>query len=96
MRRILVVDDEPTLCSAVAARLRADGFVVETAAEGPGIAPGERERVFGRGESADGGTGLGLAIARWAVELHGGTIDVADRTPGCRIRVLIPQQEGDR
>lgn len=35
MRRILVVDDEPTLCAAVADRLRADGFAVETAADGP-------------------------------------------------------------
>lgn len=73
--------------------------VVDVTDEGPGIDPGERERVFerfGRGESADGGTGLGLAIARWAVELHDGTIDVADHAPGCRIRVMIPQQEGER
>jgi DNA-binding response OmpR family regulator len=34
-RRVLVVDDEPTIAESVAARLRAEGFVVETAADGP-------------------------------------------------------------
>jgi signal transduction histidine kinase len=68
--------------------------------EGPGIPPAERERVFERftrgGASAphDGGTGLGLAIARWAVDLHGGRIAVADTGPGsggCRIDVELPR-----
>jgi len=77
----------------------ADGetLVMEVIDEGPGIAPAERERVFERfhrgassGSGADGGTGLGLAIARWAVGLHGGTIEVADDPVGCRIRVLLP------
>lgn len=34
-RRILVVDDEPTIAESVAARLRAEGFTVETAHDGP-------------------------------------------------------------
>lgn len=62
--------------------------------EGPGIPPEERERVFQRftrGATSDGGTGLGLAIARWAVELHGGAIEVMDARMGCRIEVTIPQ-----
>nr|WP_308470148.1 ATP-binding protein [Kineococcus rubinsiae] len=64
--------------------------------EGPGIADADRERVFERfhrGHSrSDGGTGLGLAIARWAVQLHGGTIRVAATPPGggCRIDVQLP------
>ena len=37
-----------------------------------------------------GSRGLGLAIARWAVELHDGTISVADTGPGCRIQVTLP------
>jgi DNA-binding response OmpR family regulator len=34
-RRVLVVEDEPTIADAVAARLRAEGFEVTTAADGP-------------------------------------------------------------
>jgi DNA-binding response OmpR family regulator len=34
-RRVLVVDDEPTIAQSVAARLRAEGFEVEIAADGP-------------------------------------------------------------
>ena len=34
-RRVLVVDDEPTIADSVAARLRAEGFEVEIAADGP-------------------------------------------------------------
>ncbi len=34
-RRILVVEDEPTIADAVAARLRAEGFAVELAHDGP-------------------------------------------------------------
>lgn len=69
--------------------------------QGEGIAKQDRSRVFERftrGERAtQGGTGLGLAIARWVVELHGGTIEVADDPPpvaggqrGCRIRLTLP------
>ncbi|MET4428077.1 MULTISPECIES: response regulator transcription factor [unclassified Mycolicibacterium] len=35
MKRILVVDDEPTILAAVAARLRAEEFLVDTAVDGP-------------------------------------------------------------
>lgn len=65
--------------------------------QGPGIPDADRERVFERFQRGsartDGGTGLGLAIARWAVQLHGGTIRVAP-TPeegGCRIDVHLPR-----
>lgn len=74
------------------------GLVLEVQDEGPGIPHAQRERVFerfGRGSSAgatprDGGTGLGLAIARWAVDLHGGVIGVAESQCGCRIRLVLP------
>ncbi|MEN3309892.1 MAG: hypothetical protein V7603_6094 [Micromonosporaceae bacterium] len=36
VRRVLVVEDEQTIADAVAARLRAEGFEVEVAGDGPG------------------------------------------------------------
>jgi DNA-binding response OmpR family regulator len=35
-RRVLVVEDEPTIAESVAARLRAEGFAVDIARDGPG------------------------------------------------------------
>ncbi|HEX7827016.1 MAG TPA: HAMP domain-containing sensor histidine kinase, partial [Mycobacterium sp.] len=69
------------------------GLRLDVCDEGPGIPQVERELVFqrfNRGATSDGGTGLGLAIARWAVELHGGTVEVVDVRTGCRIRVTLP------
>jgi DNA-binding response OmpR family regulator len=44
-RRILVVEDERAIAEAVAARLRAEGFAVEVAADGPGaVAAARRSR----------------------------------------------------
>src|SRR5699024_7048375 len=80
-----------------------DGVRIDVHDEGPGIAREDRSRVFERfqrGGYADtsGGTGLGLALARWAVGLHGGTIEVLDdpRSEHARagrsslIRVVLP------
>ncbi|MES2210621.1 MAG: HAMP domain-containing sensor histidine kinase [Chloroflexota bacterium] len=56
---------------------------------GIGLAEADRERLFERlyrgrqaREMRPSGTGLGLAIARWIVESHAGTIELADRTGG--------------
>jgi len=83
----------------VTARARADHgqLVLDVIDQGPGIDPAERERVFDRfhrggASGADGGTGLGLAIARWVVDLHGGSIRVAESTDGCDIRVVLPSR----
>lgn len=65
---------------------------------GPGIPPGELERVFDRFHRSDpdrtasrGGAGLGLAISREIVERHGGrlTVDPSHR-PGCRVVLTLP------
>ncbi|WP_371479574.1 sensor histidine kinase [Kitasatospora sp. NBC_00315] len=76
------------------------GLLLEVEDEGPGIPVQDRSRVFERfgrsgtataqGPGSDGGTGLGLAIARWAVDLHGGEIAVAEAARGCRIEVRLP------
>ena len=73
-----------------------DRLLLAVTDEGEGIPRADRERVFERftrGERAgDGGTGLGLAIARWVVQLHHGTIAVAepDGPHGCHIHVTLP------
>ncbi|MFI6346652.1 sensor histidine kinase [Streptomyces sp. NPDC050560] len=74
-----------------------DSLELEVLDEGPGIPRSQWHRVFerfNRGAAgaavSDGGTGLGLAIARWAVDLHGGRIGVAESRRGCRIRVSLP------
>jgi DNA-binding response OmpR family regulator len=41
-RRVLVVEDERTIADAVAARLRAEGFVVQVAGDGPGAVEAAR------------------------------------------------------
>ncbi len=82
----------------VRARRTADSVTIEVLDEGPGITPGDADRVFERfyrADSAraasDGGAGLGLAIARWIVDLHGGDIHPEPRDPhGCRMVVTLP------
>jgi len=37
-----------------------------------------------------GGSGLGLSIAKRAVQLHRGTIEAENASPGLRIRIAIP------
>ena len=66
--------------------------------EGPGIPADKAKRVFDRfyrvdeGRTRDaGGAGLGLAIAKWAVESHGGTIDLRPRLPnGSVFNIRLP------
>jgi signal transduction histidine kinase len=74
---------------------------IDVVDNGPGIAEVDRAHVFERfvrgntpavtGQISTGGTGLGLAIVRWAVELHGGHIEVADTPTGCTMRVTLPR-----
>jgi signal transduction histidine kinase len=86
--------------STIDIRVRArDSQVLLTVADdGPGIAAGDRERVFDRFFRLDearsresGGTGLGLAIARWAVEANGGSISVESGMNGGAIfQISLP------
>jgi two-component system sensor histidine kinase KdpD len=69
---------------------------VEVADRGPGIVPGDEEKVFEefyRGELASGtsGVGLGLTICRAVVEAHGGRIWVQNRAGGgASFRFTLP------
>jgi heavy metal sensor kinase len=70
--------------------------------EGPGIPEGAQERVFDRFYRLDearsrdsGGFGLGLPIAKWAVEAHGGTINVKTSFPtGAIFCITLPVVTG--
>jgi signal transduction histidine kinase len=77
--------------------------VLAVADDGPGIPPGEAERVFERftrldpARHSDGGAGLGLAIARDIVTSHGGTIVVdPEYDAGARLVVTLPTSAGQR
>jgi two-component system CheB/CheR fusion protein len=66
--------------------------------EGPGVAPGLRERIFDKYAHEDAasfrqrdGRGLGLRFCQMAVRLHGGSIWVEDSAPrGAAFCVLLP------
>nr|WP_098456259.1 HAMP domain-containing sensor histidine kinase [Sanguibacter antarcticus] len=85
----------------VHARAGRDCVIVDVSDSGPGIAKADRQRIFerfarGAGSShttaaGSGGTGIGLAIVRWAVDLHGGTVEVADTPEGATMRITLPQ-----
>lgn len=65
---------------------------------GPGIAPEHVGKIFERFYRIEksrsrgaGGAGLGLSIARWAVEAHGGRIEVEPARPaGTAFRIVLP------
>ena len=73
-------------------------LTIEVEDDGPGIPPGELERVFEpfhRGEPSrnreTGGVGLGLPIARNILRAHGGDVALANRpTGGAKATVTLP------
>jgi len=85
----------------VLVRNQPNGPTLEVIDTGPGIAAEHREYIFDRFYRVDkarsrelGGTGLGLSIARWAVEAHGGCIEVESEGGNgslFRIRLLATQ-----
>jgi two-component system OmpR family sensor kinase len=80
-------------------RIAPDRICFAVIDDGPGIPPGERERVFERFHRVDasrsrtaGGAGLGLAIVRAIAEAHGGAVRAADSRNGggARVELLLP------
>ena len=65
---------------------------IVVADDGPGIPPGEREKLFLPYYSTKRrGSGLGLAIVRRIIAEHGGTIDASDNEPhGTRFTIELP------
>jgi two-component system sensor histidine kinase ChvG len=73
--------------------------------DGPGIPPGEREKVFERfhsvrppSEAFGAHSGLGLAIARTIAEAHEGTLTITDRPggePGAQLVLELPMAGED-
>lgn len=89
--------------SVVAAVEVRDGrAVVRVEDTGIGLDKADRERLFERlyrggraREMRPSGTGLGLAIARWIVESHAGTIELADRAGGGTAAIVtLPVRSG--
>jgi signal transduction histidine kinase len=78
-----------------------DACTVVVADTGPGVAPDQRNRLFGRFTRSDaargrdtGGAGLGLALCRVIAELHGGRIALEDTQQGAAFRVTLPVTAG--
>jgi two-component system sensor histidine kinase KdpD len=70
----------------VRARIESDDLVLEVADRGPGLPPGNPERLFDRFQrgptAAPGGTGLGLSLVKGFAEAQGGTVTAANRDGG--------------
>jgi signal transduction histidine kinase len=68
--------------------------------DGPGIAPGERERIFAlgeRGTSGGSGNGIGLALVRMILERAGGRVEAsAAPSGGARFTVVLPRTSDER
>jgi two-component system sensor histidine kinase KdpD len=83
--------------SEIAIRAAREGgtLLVDVVDRGPGIPPGEEERVFERFHRAAGpgvrGVGLGLPIARAIAQVHGGRLTAANRPGGGALfRLTLP------
>ena len=62
---------------------------------GPGIAPGEREKVFQRFYRTDvsrstPGNGLGLSLVRAVAKLHNAKLTLHDNHPGLCVELALP------
>ncbi|AXG06167.1 PAS domain S-box protein [Haloplanus rubicundus] len=85
--------EEPTV-EVTADMTRGDHTaIVRIADDGPGIAPGRREAVFGKGEKGldSEGTGLGLYLVQSLVDQYGGEVWIEDNEPrGTVVVVELP------
>ncbi|HME39966.1 MAG TPA: DUF4118 domain-containing protein [Steroidobacteraceae bacterium] len=86
----------PGTTITISATAREKSVLLTVADDGPGLPPGDSERLFekfqrGRSESNIVGVGLGLAICRAAARLHGGDIRAMDNAcGGARFEITLP------
>jgi two-component system sensor histidine kinase KdpD len=78
----------------LSAEIKGKDVVIELADHGPGIPPGDEERIFEkfvRGTAVGGGIGLGLTICRSIFNAHGGRIWAENRLGGGAVlRFTLP------
>ena len=85
----------------ISARLEATRVHMAVSDSGPGVLPGEEERIFDKFHRLEvpekgGGTGLGLSIARGIIEAHKGSITAANRSEGgLTVEVTLPAAATD-
>ena len=76
--------------------------VIEVADRGPGLPPGDEQRIFekfyrARAPQNGSGVGLGLTICRGMVEAHGGRIWAENRSGGGAVfRFTLPIEDEDK
>ncbi|CAN7215462.1 HAMP domain-containing sensor histidine kinase [Phenylobacterium sp. LjRoot225] len=77
----------------IAARRAQDGIVIQISDDGPGVALGDRDRLFEpffTSRRAEGGTGLGLPIARSLLAASAGRLDLAPSSHGALFEIRLP------
>ena len=85
----------------ISARLEATLVHIAVSDSGPGVPPGEEERIFDKFHRIEvpekaGGTGLGLSIARGIIEAHKGSISASNRSEGgLTVEVTLPAAAPD-
>jgi len=88
----------PDTAVAVTCLSIADDYLINVRDSGPGVREDQLSKLgsaFYRTDesrsSETGGTGLGLAIARRAIQLHRGTIEFRNATPGLLVVIRLPR-----
>lgn len=84
---------------ALTTEVTKDAAKLIVADHGPGIPEAERARAterFFRSDAARNtpGAGLGLALVHAVVQLHGGSLELADNAPGLRATLRLPLSPG--
>lgn len=91
----------PSAGITMSAQRRDSAVVIAVADNGPGVPPGEEERIFDKFHRIQvpertGGTGLGLSIAKGIIEAHKGKIAAHNRPEGgLVVEVMLPAADPD-